>query len=70
MGGEVCRRSLRPRQEEVLSLVCSGKRNKEIALQLGVSERTVKWYIAQLLLIFGASNRTELTVLSRHQHAK
>ena len=54
---------LNERQVEVLEMVCAGKRNKEIAYQLGLSERTVKWYISQLFLIFGVSNRTELTAL-------
>ncbi len=51
---------LNQRQQEVLALVREGKRNKEIAHSLGLSERTVKWYVSQLFLIFGTSNRTEL----------
>ena len=52
--------ALNDRQKEVLALVCQGNRNKEIAHQLGLSERTIKWYISQLFLIFGVSSRTEL----------
>jgi DNA-binding CsgD family transcriptional regulator len=55
--------ALNSRQAEILAMLCSGKRNKEIAYQLGLSERTVKWYISQLFLIFGVFNRTELVVV-------
>ena len=43
--------------------VSKGLHNAEIARQLGVSERTVKGYVSQLLLIFDVSNRTELAGL-------
>jgi len=52
------------RQEHVLLLITKGLRSKEIASQLGLSERTVKWYVSQLLLVFDASNRTELVGLA------
>ncbi len=48
------------RQRNVLHLMCRGLRNSEIAQQLGLSERTVKWYVSQLFLIFDVTNRTEL----------
>lgn len=48
------------RQRAVLSLLCKGLRNSEIGLQLGLSERTVKGYVRDLLLLFDVSNRTEL----------
>jgi len=54
---------LNSRQAEILRLVSRGKRNKEIAHQIGLSERTVKWYISQLFLIFGVSNRAELATV-------
>jgi DNA-binding NarL/FixJ family response regulator len=57
---------LSARQEEVLALVVLGKRNKEIAQQLVLSVRTVKWQITQLFLRFGASNRTELVAKARN----
>lgn len=55
-----CPHALSQRQIEVLALVKKGLRNKEIAHHCGISERTVKWYIKQLLTVFNASNRTEL----------
>ena len=48
------------RQAEILRLIGKGFRNREIALQLGLSERLVKACVSQLLLLFDASNRTEL----------
>jgi DNA-binding NarL/FixJ family response regulator len=56
--------TLNSRQTEILVGVRQGKRNKEIAHDLGLSERTIKWYISQLFLIFGASNRAELVALA------
>jgi DNA-binding NarL/FixJ family response regulator len=52
--------TLNSRQSEVLYLLCKGLRNAEIAGQLNLSERTVKWYINQLFEIFQVTNRTEL----------
>jgi DNA-binding CsgD family transcriptional regulator len=48
------------RQSEVLYLIIRGFRNREIALQLGLSERLVKACASELFLLFDASNRTEL----------
>jgi DNA-binding NarL/FixJ family response regulator len=53
-------RRLNARQKAVLLFLCKGLRNSEIAAQLQLSPRTVKWYVSQLLLIYDASNRTEL----------
>lgn len=52
--------SLNSRQKDVLFFVCKGLRNSEIGAQLGLSERTVKYYVNQLLLMFDVTNRTEL----------
>jgi DNA-binding NarL/FixJ family response regulator len=57
-------RKLNKRQYEVLQFIRKGLRNKEIGPLLNLSERTVKGYVAQLLLIFDVSNRTELTGLT------
>ncbi len=45
---------------DVLELLCRGLRNAEIGCALGMSERSVKAYVTQLLLMFDVSNRTEL----------
>lgn len=51
---------LNDRLRGVLFLLCKGLRNAEIAQQLGLSERTIKSHVSQLLLIFDVTNRTEL----------
>jgi DNA-binding CsgD family transcriptional regulator len=54
---------LNPRQREVLLLIAKGFHNGEIGRHLGLSERSVKCCVSQLLLMFDASNRTELVGL-------
>jgi DNA-binding NarL/FixJ family response regulator len=49
-----------PRQEQVLDLLLAGKSNKEIANQIFLSERTVKFHVASLLRFYGVSSRAEL----------
>lgn len=56
-------RGLNTKQTDVLLLVCKGLRNSDIALALGLKERTIKAYMAQLFLIFDVTNRTELVGL-------
>jgi len=46
-----------PKQQAILELLCKGLRNAEIGAVLGMSERNVKNYVGQLLLIFDATNR-------------
>jgi FixJ family two-component response regulator len=41
--------SLTPRQVEVLGLVVAGKLNRQVAAELGVSEKTVKIYRARIM---------------------
>jgi DNA-binding NarL/FixJ family response regulator/signal transduction histidine kinase len=53
--------SLTPREREVLGLLADGLRNKEIASQLGTSEKTVQFHIANLFSKLGVSSRTEAT---------
>jgi len=50
------------REIEALRLVAQGMSNKEIAVKLNLSERTVKGYIAELFSKLGASSRTEAVV--------
>jgi DNA-binding NarL/FixJ family response regulator len=47
------------RQREVLSLLASGKSNKEIARALDIAEATTKIHMAGLLRALGVRNRTE-----------
>jgi DNA-binding NarL/FixJ family response regulator len=50
---------LTPREREVLLLLAQGKQNKEIARELNISERTVKFHISAILGKLNAGNRTE-----------
>lgn len=52
------------RQTEVLMLIQKGFSNKLIARELGIEESTVKLHVGELFKIYGACNRTELSVLS------
>lgn len=47
------------RESEVLQLIALGRLNKEIADELRISERTVKFHVSALLSKLGAGNRTE-----------
>jgi two-component system response regulator FixJ len=51
---------LSPRQKEVMQLVAEGLSNKQIALQLGISPRTVENYRAWVMERMDASNVAEL----------
>ncbi len=51
---------LSPRQREVMSLVADGLSNKEIALRLGISPRTVENYRAWVMERLGASSVADL----------
>jgi FixJ family two-component response regulator len=51
---------LTPREQEVMALVITGRRNKEIAIELGVAEITVKVHRAQIMRKMHASSLIEL----------
>ncbi|MFC1463630.1 MAG: response regulator [Candidatus Brachytrichaceae bacterium NZ_4S206] len=51
--------TLTPREAQVLRLMAEGKTNKEIAAQLAITERTVKFHVGAILGKLGAGNRTE-----------
>ena len=50
---------LTPREGEVLALMARGLQNKEIARELAITERTVKFHISAILGKLNAGNRTE-----------
>lgn len=56
--------ALSPREREVLRAVCSNFANKEIAFQLSISVRTVKFHVSALLRKFGVSTRAQLSDFS------
>jgi DNA-binding CsgD family transcriptional regulator len=53
------------REEEVLRLMAAGLRNKEIAAQLGISERTATFHVGNVLAKFGADGRVEAIRIAR-----
>jgi DNA-binding NarL/FixJ family response regulator len=50
---------LTPRELATLRLIADGKANKEIANELGISERTVKTHLGHLFEKLGVTSRTE-----------
>src|SRR5512145_340509 len=56
---EVTRVQLTPRELATLRLLADGKANKEIANELGISERTVKTHLGHLFEKLGVTSRTE-----------
>jgi DNA-binding NarL/FixJ family response regulator len=55
---------LTDREREVLAQLAQGRPNKEIALKLNISERTVKFHVSAILSKLGAGNRTEAVTLA------
>jgi DNA-binding NarL/FixJ family response regulator len=57
-------RELTPQQFRVLQMLGSGKLNKQIGYELGVSEATIKAHMSAILRKLGASNRTQAVLLA------
>jgi DNA-binding NarL/FixJ family response regulator len=51
---------LTDREVQVLELVTDGQRNREIAVELGISENTVKFHLKNIVEKLHAQNRAEL----------
>ncbi len=52
------------REREVLTLIAGGRSNKRIALELGISEKTVKAHVGHVLAKLGVADRTQAAVLA------
>ncbi len=52
------------REREVLALIARGRANKRIALELGISEKTVKTHVGHVLAKLGVADRTQAAVLA------
>jgi len=59
--------TLTPRERATLALLARGLQNKEIAHELGVTERTAKFHVGAVLRKLGAGNRTEAVALAAQQ---
>lgn len=55
---------LSPREREVLRLVAAGRSNKEIGVDLGLSENTVKTYIREILSRLDVADRTQAALIA------
>jgi DNA-binding NarL/FixJ family response regulator len=55
---------LTPREVEVLKLVASGNRNKDIGERLFISEETVKVHVKHVMNKLGASDRTQAVAIA------
>ena len=59
---------LSPQEERVMVLVVEGKTNKEIGLDMGLSEKTVKNYLSNIFQKMQVSRRSQAAVLfERHR---
>ena len=52
------------RERDVLVLIANGRSNKRIALELGISEKTVKAHVGHVLAKLGVADRTQAAVLA------
>ena len=53
---------LTARENEVLQLLARGMTNKAIALELGITEHTIKFHVNAIMGKLGAQSRTEAVV--------
>jgi DNA-binding CsgD family transcriptional regulator len=51
---------LSERQREIVRLIAAGRHNRQISVELGVSERTVEWHVSNILDKLGASSRSQI----------
>lgn len=55
--------ALTPRELDVLRLVASGNRNREVGERLSISEETVKVHVKHIMEKLGASDRTQAVAI-------
>lgn len=67
---QACHASLSEREREVFNLVVAGKLNKQIATELGASERTVKAHRARVMEKMQVSSLAELVRVAEHLEAR
>jgi DNA-binding NarL/FixJ family response regulator len=57
---------LSSREDQIVQFLLGGKTNKEIAFQLGITERTVKHYMTILMQKLNARNRVEVVIAAQN----
>jgi DNA-binding NarL/FixJ family response regulator len=60
---------LTPREEDILECVSIGQTNKEIAISLNISEKTVKHYMTTIMHKLQVRNRVEAALKARQRQA-
>jgi two-component system, NarL family, nitrate/nitrite response regulator NarL len=58
---------LTSREEQILRFVCEGQSNKKIGENIGLTERTVKHYMTNILQKLHARNRVEAALIARER---
>jgi two-component system, NarL family, nitrate/nitrite response regulator NarL len=60
---------LTKREDDILRLIAQGMINKQIGFELGLTEKTVKHYVTNILQKLQVSNRVEAALIAQ-QHGK
>jgi DNA-binding NarL/FixJ family response regulator len=61
------RERLTDREAEILRLIARGMANKEIAAELDISERTVKFHVSEILARLNVANRAHAVAVARER---
>ena len=59
---------LTPKELAIITCITQGKRNKEIAYELGTTEQVIKNYLRKVYDKLGVSDRLELALYCLHHH--
>ena len=59
------RERLTAREREILALLAEGLSNRAVGERLGISERTVKFHVGEILGRLGASNRAQAVAIAQ-----
>ncbi|NJN16299.1 MAG: response regulator transcription factor [Oscillochloris sp.] len=57
--------ALTVREQQILQLIGAGRSNKEIGAALGLTEKTIKYYVSNILLKLQVRNRVEAALLAQ-----
>ena len=68
--GEECATLLTEREAAVLALVADGRSDKEIASELGITVRTVRFHVGNVFRKTGTTSRVQLAVDMIRGHLK